>query len=463
MNTFSKGINKSNNENDLILFSLKNKNIFAENEINESSIKSNHHFNNNNKSYDNRKENKFPLTNSILREKIKDSKIKNIRKINENNEQFLSIYKLLNINPKRIIKIKEKNDKVENYNNKNINSRNYYSSNLDEQNTIFDTKILPKKISVGLQTHMNEISKTIISDSLRKKIKLNIQKNNNRLIKDNFLQREDIKSYRNRNSLGKTITITNIIKAKSFKTIEKENSKENKNKVERDDYNNYINFPEIKEKQKTNYKKNQLKGTNILKTINLGDFIFLPKKRHFVNRISNINHLVRNRSNVENFNYMKIEENKESMSLRELFRNLVLLHPNKKNNKKIKPELRKKQILEYINKNNGRSEKQINLKINSNLLSIDNFVKNKNKSNLKFKRNRKKIFVEGLKFSSNDKYSKSIGKQIEKDENFYNNILKSFSRANERINKNKIRMENCKHSLINVQTMIDLNHKSNKK
>ena len=41
MNTFSKGINKSNNENDLILFSLKNKNIFAENEINESSIKSN--------------------------------------------------------------------------------------------------------------------------------------------------------------------------------------------------------------------------------------------------------------------------------------------------------------------------------------------------------------------------------------------------------------------------------------
>ena len=452
MNTFSKGINKSNNENELILFSLKNKNLFAENENN-----------NNNKSYDNRKENKFPLTNSILREKIKDSKIKNIRKINENNEQFLSIYKLLNINSKRIIKIKEKNDKVENYNNKNINSRNYYSSNLDEQNTIFDTKILPKKISVGLQTHMNEISKTIISDSLRKKIKLNIQKNNNRLIKDNFLQREDIKSYRNRNSLGKTITITNIIKAKSFKTIEKENSKENKNKVERDDYNNYINFPEIKEKQKTNYKKNQLKGTNILKTINLGDFIFLPKKRHFVNRISNINHLVRNRSNVENFNYMKIEENKESMSLRELFRNLVLLHPNKKNNKKIKPELRKKQILEYINKNNGRSEKQINLKINSNLLSIDNFVKNKNKSNLKFKRNRKKIFVEGLKFSSNDKYSKSIGKQIEKDENFYNNILKSFSRANERINKNKIRMENCKHSLINVQTMIDLNHKSNKK
>ena len=463
MNTFSKGINKSNNENDLILFSLKNKNLFAENENNESCLKSNNHFNNNNKSYDNRKENKFPLTNSILREKIKDSKIKNIRKINENNEQFLSIYKLLNINPKRFIKIKEKYDKVERYNNKNINSRNYVSSNLDEQNTIFDTKILPKKISVGLQTHMNEISKTIISDSLRKKIKLNIQKNNNRLIKDNFLQREDIKSYRNRNSLGKTITITNIIKAKSFKTIEKENSKENKNKVERDDYNNYINFPEIKEKQKTNYKKNQLKGTNILKTINLGDFIFLPKKRHFINRISNINHLVRNRSNVENFNYMKIEENKESMSLRELFRNLVLLHPNKKNNKKIKPELRKKQILEYINKNNGRSEKQINLKINSNLLSIDNFVKNKNKSNLKFKRNRKKIFVEGLKFSSNDKYSKSIGKQIEKDENFYNNILKSFSRANERINKNKIRMENCKHSLINVQTMIDLNHKSNKK
>jgi hypothetical protein len=48
MNTHSKEINNSNNESDLIIFSLKNKNHFANNEINESIIKPNHHFSINN-------------------------------------------------------------------------------------------------------------------------------------------------------------------------------------------------------------------------------------------------------------------------------------------------------------------------------------------------------------------------------------------------------------------------------
>ena len=99
MNTHSKEINNSNNESDLIIFSLKNKNHFANNEINESIIKPNHHFsiNQNNNSYENKEENKFPFTNSIIREKIAIPKIKIIEKQNENNEEFLSIYKLLNI------------------------------------------------------------------------------------------------------------------------------------------------------------------------------------------------------------------------------------------------------------------------------------------------------------------------------------------------------------------------------
>ena len=177
-----------------------------------------------------------------------------------------------------------------------------------------------------------------------------------------------------------------------------------------------------------------------------------------------MNHLIRNRSNLDNLNQLKVEENKDSMSLRELYRNLVLLHPNKKNNKKYKPELRKKQILEYINKNSIQSEKQINKKINSNLLSLENYVKYQNRNrNVKFKRNKNRLLMEELKLENNKKYFGSVGKQIEDNENFFNNILKSFSRTNDRINKTKIRIENCKNYLINIQTMMELNNKSNKK
>ena len=468
MNTHSKEVNKSNNESDLIIFSLKNKNHFANNEINESIIKPNHHFsiNKNNNSYENKEENKFTFTNSIIREKIAIPKIKIIEKQNENNEEFLSIYKLLNINPKKFIKkLKAKSDKIESYDNKKINRRNYDSSNLDEKNNnIFNPEIFPKKISVGLQTQMNENSKTINYDSLKKRTKLNIPIKNNHLIKNNFLPKEDIKSYRDKNYLGKTITITNIIREKSLKKIEKENSKEKKNGIEMADYNNYINFPEIKENHKIKYKNVPLKRRTILNTINLGDFNFPPKKRYFISKITKMNHLIRNRSNLDNLNQLKVEENKDSMSLRELYRNMVLLHPNKKNNKKYKPELRKKQILEYINKNSIQSEKQINKKINSNLLSLENYVKYQNRNrNVKFKRNKNRLLMEELKLENNKKYFGSVGKQIEDNENFFNNILKSFSRTNDRINKTKIRMENCKNYLINIQTMMELNNKSNKK
>ena len=70
--------------------------------------------------------------------------------------------------------------------------------------------------------------------------------------------------------------------------------------------------------------------------------------------------------------------------------------------------------------------------------------------------------MEELKLENNKKYFGSVGKQIEDNENFFNNILKSFSRTNDRINKTKIRMENCKNYLINIQTMMELNNKSNK-
>lgn len=246
--------------------------------------------------------------------------------------------------------------------------------------------------------------------------------------------------------------------------FEKENSKEKKNAIEMADYNNYINFPEIKENHKIKYKNVPLKRRTILNTINLGDFNFPPKKRYFISKITKMNHLIRNRSNLDNLNQLKVEENKDSMSLRELYRNLVLLHPNKKNNKKYKPELRKKQILEYINKNSIQSEKQINKKINSNLLSLENYVKYQNRNrNVKFKRNKNRLLMEELKLENNKKYFGSVGKQIEDNENFFNNILKSFSRTNDRINKTKIRMENCKNYLINIQTMMELNNKSNKK
>ena len=476
MNSLSKGLNKSNNDSDYKIFSLKNNKNFKNKEIIESMNKTNNHFSiNNNKVDETKEEKKLPFTNSIIREKIKVSKIKDntnngkkennidINKKNDNYEEFLSIYKLLNINSKRAIKKIKNNTKSKSFDNKKIIIRNLSNNKQEKTNNIFVPNLLSKKISVGQQTLINNISKTVNSDYQRKNMIVNIPMHNNPIIKDDEMKKQDIKNYQNRNYLSININNANVNKEKFIRNITLEDKTEDKKDEEITDYMNYINFPKFMNNYKNINKTNQRNKQNISDTINLSELYRLPKKKYFINKT---HRLFRNKSNIINFNNVKLEERINTMSIRELYRNLSLIHKNKDKHKKIKSVFKNKKILEYLNKNTDKSEKETTKRFNNNLVSLENYTKkiklSKNTNqNLKLKKNKNKTLIRDLNLLSNKKYFGTIDKNVQDNENFFSNILKSFSRVNERINKNKMKVDN-RNFLINIQTMIELNNKSNK-
>ena len=145
---------------------------------------------------------------------------------------------------------------------------------------------------------------------------------------------------------------------------------------------------------------------------------------------------------------------------------MSLLHKSKEKQKKFKSVFKNKQLIEYLNKNSDKTEKETTKRFNNNLVSLENYTKkiklSKNKNqNLKLKKNKNKTLIRDLNLLSNKKYFGTIDKNVEDNENFFSNILKSFSRVNERITKNKMKVDN-RNFLINIQTMIELNNKSNK-
>ena len=476
MNSLSKGLNKSNNESDYKIFSLKNNKNFKNKEIIESMNKTNNHFSiNNNKVDETKEEKKLPFTNSIIREKIKVSKIKDntnngkkennidINKNNDNYEEFLSIYKLLNINSKRAIKKIKNNTKSKSFDKKKIIIRNLSNNKQEKTNNIFVPNLLSKKISVGQQTLINNISKTVNSDYQRKNMIVNIPMHNNPIIKDDEMKKQDIKNYQNRNYLSININNANVNKEKFIRNITLEDKTEDKKDEEITDYMNYINFPKFMNDYKNINKTNQRNKQNISDTINLSELYRLPKKKYFINKT---HRLFRNKSNIINFNNVKLEERINTMSIRELYRNLSLIHKNKDKHKKIKSVFKNKKILEYLNKNTDKSEKETTKRFNNNLVSLENYTKkiklSKNTNqNLKLNKNKNKTLIRDLNLLSNKKYFGTIDKNVQDNENFFSNILKSFSRVNERINKNKMKVDN-RNFLINIQTMIELNNKSNK-
>ena len=476
MNSLSKGLNKSNNDSDYKIFSLKNNKNFKNKEIIESMNKTNNHFSiNNNKVDETKEEKKLPFTNSIIREKIKVSKIKDntnngkkennidINKNNDNYEEFLSIYKLLNINSKRAIKKIKNNTKSKSFDKKKIIIRNLSNNKQEKTNNIFVPNLLSKKISVGQQTLINNISKTVNSDYQRKNMIVNIPMHNNPIIKDDEMKKQDIKNYQNRNYLSININNANVNKEKFIRNITLEDKTEDKKDEEITDYMNYINFPKFMNNYKNINKTNQRNKQNISDTINLSELYRLPKKKYFINKT---HRLFRNKSNIINFNNVKLEERINTMSIRELYRNLSLIHKNKDKHKKIKSVFKNKKILEYLNKNTDKSEKETTKRFNNNLVSLENYTKkiklSKNTNqNLKLKKNKNKTLIRDLNLLSNKKYFGTIDKNVQDNENFFSNILKSFSRVNERINKNKMKVDN-RNFLINIQTMIELNNKSNK-
>lgn len=479
MNSLSKELNKSNNESDYIIFSLKNNKNFKNKEIIESMNKTSNHFSiNKNKVDETKEEKKLPFTNSIIREKIKVSKIKDsdgninngkkeknidTNKKHDNYEEFLSIYRLLNINSKRAIKKIKNNTKSKSFDNKKIIIRNLSNNNQEKANNIIVPNLLSNKISVGQQTLINSISKTVNSDYQSKNMIVNIPIHSNPIKKYDELKKQDIKNYQSRNYLAININNANLNKEKFIRNITLEDKTEDKKDEEITDYMNYINFPKFMNDYKNINKTNQRNKQNISNTINLSELYGLPKKKYFINKT---HRLFRNKSNIVNFNNVKLEEKINTMSIRELYRNLSLLHKSKDKQKKFKSVFKNKRILEYLNKNSDKTEKETTKRFNNNLVSLENYTKkiklSKNTNqNLKLKKNKNKTLIRDLNLLSNKKYFGTIDKNVEDNENFFSNILKSFSRVNERKNKNKMKVDN-RNFLINIQTMIELNNKSNK-
>ena len=479
MNSLSKELNKSNDESDYIIFSLKNNKNFKNKEIIESMNKTSNHFSiNKNKVDETKEEKKLPFTNSIIREKIKVSKIKDsdgninngkkeknidTNKKHDNYEEFLSIYRLLNNNSKRAIKKIKNNTKSKSFDNKKIIIRNLSNNNQEKANNIIVPNLLSNKISVGQQTLINSISKTVNSDYQSKNMIVNIPIHSNPIKKYDELKKQDIKNYQSRNYLAININNANLNKEKFIRNITLEDKTEDKKDEEITDYMNYINFPKFMNDYKNINKTNQRNKQNISNTINLSELYGLPKKKYFINKT---HRLFRNKSNIVNFNNVKLEEKINTMSIRELYRNLSLLHKSKDKQKKFKSVFKNKRILEYLNKNSDKTEKETTKRFNNNLVSLENYTKkiklSKNTNqNLKLKKNKNKTLIRDLNLLSNKKYFGTIDKNVEDNENFFSNILKSFSRVNERITKNKMKVDN-RNFLINIQTMIELNNKSNK-
>ncbi len=477
MNSLSKELNKSNNESDYIIFSLKNNKNFKNKEIIESMNKTSNHFSiNKNKVDETKEEKKLPFTNSIIREKIKVSKIKDsdgninngkkeknidTNKKHDNYEEFLSIYRLLNINSKRAIKKIKNNTKSKSFDNKKIIIRNLSNNNQEKANNIIVPNLLSNKISVGQQTLINSISKTVNSDYQSKNMIVNIPIHSNPIKKYDELKKQDIKNYQSRNYLAININNANLNKEKFIRNITLEDKTEDKKDEEITDYMNYINFPKFMNDYKNINKTNQRNKQNISNTINLSELYGLPKKKYFINKT---HRLFRNKSNIVNFNNVKLEEKINTMSIRELYRNLSLLHKSKDKQKKFRSVFKNKRILEYLNKNSDKTEKETTKRFNNNLVSLENYTKkiklSKNTNqNLKLKKNKNKTSIRDLNLLSYKKYFGTIDKNMQDNENFFSNILKSFSRVNERINKNKMKVDN-RNFLINIQTMIELNNKS---
>ena len=479
MNSLSKELNKSNDESDYIIFSLKNNKNFKNKEIIESMNKTSNHFSiNKNKVDETKEEKKLPFTNSIIREKIKVSKIKDsdgninngkkeknidTNKKHDNYEKFLSIYRLLNINSKRAIKKIKNNTKSKSFDNKKIIIRNLSNNNQEKANNIIVPNLLSNKISVGQQTLINSISKTVNSDYQSKNMIVNMPVRGDPIKKYDELKKQDIKNYQSRNYLAININNANLNKEKFIRNITLEDKTEDKKDEEITDYMNYINFPKFMNDYKNINKTNQRNKQNISNTINLSELYGLPKKKYFINKT---HRLFRNKSNIVNFNNVKLEEKINTMSIRELYRNLSLLHKSKDKQKKFKSVFKNKRILEYLNKNSDKTEKETTKRFNNNLVSLENYTKkiklSKNTNqNLKLKKNKNKTLIRDLNLLSNKKYFGTIDKNMQDNENFFSNILKSFSRVNERITKNKMKVDN-RNFLINIQTMIELNNKSNK-
>ena len=402
----------------------------AKNRFNNKSI-----INDNKNLNEKREEQKFTFTNLILRKKLDIAKVSNNINVDKNQKsnkkEIISeddqLKKLINIHKLLSIKSIKSNNKIilknpinpENNEKKKPIHKNLSNLSLDNlYNSKKNKKIFIKKESKGQQTILNNnYSNLNLNHFDNKRISLDA----NTLKNDKFnLERKKSKENikRNNNNNNNKISI-NIIDKRNNKELENEE----KNEEEITDYMNNINIPN----SLNNHHNN---------SISKGD---KNKNKSF--------RLIHNKSNIVDVGNIKLEQKKYSMSIREIYRNLILTEKNKIKKSKIKSVLKNKKIVECMYRNCFR-ENKYNIKSNNHLVSLENYTNDRKKilkSNkvLIFRKNKNKTLPAELKLIDKNKLFGTVKEKHNDDnENFFNNILKSFSRADENVNKMKLKMIN---------------------
>ena len=475
MYSFSREQNYSNSGSDFKIFSLKDKKFILDSKLNMKNKNSSKQYfiNAYNEINEKKEENKLPFTNLILRERINTDRQNNniipnkksyIHRNNKQNniEEFLNIYKLLTDSSKKANK-KLNAYKIKSFENKdNVNMNlNIHNKEKKYNNNYSYIKRNNKKVSKGLQTSLNFSPNKIETDYQKKESLLNPSKNNDECEVNHISPDQDIKNNNKTKFLKMNFNNINSFTEKIFKNKIKEDKNEEKVEEEITDYMNNINLPQFLENNKNINKKNNLNRRNTPKVMNLSDLYVLPKNNYFINKTQ---HLIRNNNNIIDFYNVKIEENKDFLSVRELYRNMILLQKNKLKKKHIKSILKNKKIREYLNKDKLIKE---NKKSSNNLVSLENYTQEKFKNRhtnkqLKIRKNKTIVLNEEMKLLNRKKFLGSVGKKPNyENDNFFTNILKSFSRSSERVNKTKIKKKINSNFRINIQTMLELNNKSN--
>ena len=402
----------------------------AKNRFNNKSI-----INDNKNLNEKREEQKFTFTNLILRKKLDIAKVTNNINVDKNQKankkEIISeddqLKKLINIHKLLSIKSIKSNNKIilknpinpENNEKKKPIHKNLSNLSLDNlYNSKKNKKIFIKKESKGQQTILNNnYSNLNLNHFDNKRISLdaNILKNN----KFN-LERKKSKENIKRNNIDNNNKISiNIIDKRNNKELENEE----KNEEEITDYMNNINIPN----SLNNHHNN---------SISKGD---KNNNKSF--------RLIHNKSNIVDVGNIKLEQKNYSMSIREIYRNLILTEKNKIKKSKIKSVLKNKKIIECMYRNCFR-ENKYNIKSNNHLVSLENYTNDRKKilkSNkvLIFRKNKNKTLPAELKLIDKNKlFGTHEEKHNDDSENFFINILKSFSRADEKVNKMKLKMIN---------------------
>lgn len=454
MYSFSREQNYSNSGSDFKIFSLKDKKFILDSKLNMKNKNSSKQYfiNAYNEINEKKEENKLPFTNLILRERINTDR--------QNNN--IIIYKLLTDSSKKANK-KPNAYKIKSFENKdNVNMNlNIHNKEKKYNNNYNYIKRNNKKVSKGLQTSLHFSPNKIETDYQKKESLLNPPKINGECEVNHISPAQDIKNNNKTKFLKMNFNNINSFNEKIFKIKIKEDKNEEKVEEEITDYMNNINLPQFLENNKNINKKNNLNRRNTPKVMNLSDLYVLPKNNYFINKTQ---HLIRNNNNIIDFYNVKIEENKDFLSVRELYRNMILLQKNKLKKKHIKSILKNKKIREYLNKDKLIKE---NKKSSNNLVSLENYTQEKFKNKhtnkqLKIRKNKTIVLNEEMKLLNRKKFLGSVGKKPNyENDNFFTNILKSFSRSSERVNKTKIKKKINSNFRINIQTMLELNNKSN--